>query len=95
MSKRSAYIEKMGAQLREWNGQLDVLKARYDKKKADVKIDYYDLLDKAKKRSSVAQKQLRDIGDASEDTWEGMKDGFEKSWKELKSTMEKVNSRFK
>ena len=40
MGKKEAYIEKLEAQLREWSSKIDELKARADKAKADVKLEY-------------------------------------------------------
>ena len=39
--KRKAYEEKGDAQLKEWNAQIALLKAKAENAKADAKIDYY------------------------------------------------------
>ena len=56
--KRKAYEEKFDAQLKEWNAQIALLKARADKGKAEVKIEYYKTIEALRRH---------DIGFASRD----------------------------
>ena len=39
--KRKAYEENLDAQLKEWNAQIALLKAKAENAKAGAKIDYY------------------------------------------------------
>ncbi len=95
MSKRSAYIEKMGAQLRLWDAQINELSAKADKKKADVKIGYYDLVNQLNKKRDSAQKKLKELQNAGEDGWENLRNGVDSSWKDLKDSVDKAVSKFK
>ena len=39
--KRKAYEEKLDTQLKEWDAEVALLKAKADSAKSDAKIDYY------------------------------------------------------
>ena len=45
MDKRKAYIEKLEAQLEEWDAKIDLLKAKSKKAKAEAKIEYYNKIE--------------------------------------------------
>jgi hypothetical protein len=46
--KRKAYEEKLDAQLKDWNAQIALLKARADMAKAEVKTAFHDAASKFK-----------------------------------------------
>jgi len=39
--KRKAFEEKLEAQMKEWNAQIDLLKTKVDTTKAEAKVKYY------------------------------------------------------
>jgi chromosome segregation ATPase len=94
MSMKDAYIEKLQAQLDEWNAEVDKLKARVDSASADAKIDYYEQIDKLRKEQLEAQKKLIELQGASETAWEDVKAGVESAWDSLESAIKKAASRF-
>lgn len=56
--KRKAYEEKCDAQLQEWNAQIDLLKARADKAKAEAKIEYYKTIEDMPTRKNIQKERL-------------------------------------
>jgi len=43
--KRKAYEEKLDPQLKEWDAEIALLKAKAENAKADAKIDYYKTIE--------------------------------------------------
>lgn len=93
--KRKAYEEKLDAQLAEWNAQIALYKARADKAKADVKIDYYKTIDTLQRKQDEARTKLQELKAAGDGAWEDLKTGAEKAWSEVKAAFHDATSRFK
>lgn len=94
MSNKEAYKQKVRAQLDEWKAEADKLRAKIKKNQADKKIDSQKYLDELKEKQKRVRAKLEQLEDASEDAWEDLKDGLEKTSAELKQTFTKVRSKF-
>jgi chromosome segregation ATPase len=95
MASRQAYVQKLNAQLKEWDAKLDQLSAKAQKATADARINYENELESLRARRAVANRKLEELGQRGESAWEDMKDGVEKVWDEMGKAMEKVAARFK
>ena len=95
MEKRKAYEEKLDAQLKEWKAQIALLKARADKGKAEVKIEYYKTIEALQHKQDEAGKKLHQLKTAGDEAWEGLKTGAEKAWDEIKAAFHDAASKFK
>ncbi|MDF1722824.1 MAG: hypothetical protein P1U65_19285 [Minwuia sp.] len=95
MSMKDAYVQKLQAQLDEWNGEIDKLKARADGAEADAKIAYYQHIDKLRAEQLEAREKLSELQQASDTAWEDLKAGIENAWDDLESAMKRAASRFK
>ena len=93
--KRKAYEEKFDAQLKEWGAQIALLKAKADKAKADVKIEYYKTLETLQGKQDVARTKLKELRSSGDDAWEDVKTGAENVWTEIKAVFQNAASRFK
>ena len=93
--KRKAYEEKLDAQMKEWNAQIDLLKAKADKAKAEAKIEYYKTIEAVQRKQNDAAAKLRELKTAGDDAWEDIKTGAEKAWAEVKTAYHDASSRFK
>ncbi len=93
--KRKAYEEKLDAQFEEWNAQIALLKTKADKAKADMKIKYYKNIEVLERKQEVAGTRLRELKNAGDEAWEGLKTGAEKVWDEVKTSYHKTASKFK
>ena len=94
MGLKEAYIEKLDAQLRQWNAQIDLLKAKADKAEAGAKIELHKQLNTVRAQQEAAQAKLKELRAVSEDAWETLKDGAERAWRELKVAVESAASKF-
>jgi predicted ATP-binding protein involved in virulence len=94
-NRRKAYEEKIDAQLKEWNAQIDLLKAKADKAKAEAKIDYYKTIDALQHKQEEARTKLKELKTAGDEAWEDVKKGAEKAWAEIRIAYKDATSRFK
>jgi len=92
---RKAYEEKYDAQLKEWNAEIALLKAKADKAKAEAKIEYYRTIETLQGKQDAAGKKLRELKAAGDDAWEDIKTGAENAWGELKTALHSAASKFK
>ena len=93
--KRKAFEEKFAAQLKEWSAEIALLKAKADKARAEVKIEYYKTLETLQGKQDVARTKLKELRSAGDDAWEDVKAGAENVWTEIKAVFQNAASRFK
>ena len=93
--KRKAFEEKFDAQLKEWSAEIALLKAKAEKAKAEVKIEYYKTLETLHGKQDVARTKLKELRSAGDDAWEDVKAGAENVWTEIKAVFQNAASRFK
>ncbi|MBU3948565.1 MAG: coiled coil domain-containing protein [Proteobacteria bacterium] len=93
--KRKAYEEKFDAQLDEWNAQIDLLKAKAGKSKAEAKIEYYKTIEALQLKQDEAATKLHDLKTSGDEAWENLKTGAEKAWDEVKAAFHSAASKFK
>ena len=93
--KRKAYEEKLDAQLEEWNAQISLFKARADKAKAEVKIEYYKTIEALQRRQEGAETKLHELKTAGDEAWEDLKTGAEKAWDDVKTAFHEAAAKFK
>lgn len=92
---RKAYEEKLDAQMKEWNAQIELLRAKADKAKAEVKIEYYKTIEALQRKQNDAKAKLQELKTAGDEAWEDLKTGAEKAWAEVKTAYHDASSRFK
>jgi hypothetical protein len=93
--KRKAYEEKLDAQLKEWNAQIALLKARADKTNAEAKIEYYKTIEGLQHKEDEGRAKLHELSTAGDEEWEDLKTGAEKAWDEIKAAFHSVGLKFK
>ena len=89
------YLNKLSDQIKQWEAEIDKLKAKADKTKADVKIEYNKKIDEIRHKKEVVEKKFKVLHESSDEAWDEIKDGLEKSWKEFKNSLDSVISKFK
>jgi hypothetical protein len=93
--KRKAYEEKLDAQLKEWNAQIALLKAKAENSKAGAKVDYYKTIEALEQKQDKAKTKLQELQTAGDEAWEAVKTGAEKTWAEVKTAYHDAASKFK
>ncbi|MEJ2032335.1 MAG: coiled coil domain-containing protein [Deltaproteobacteria bacterium] len=93
--KRKAFEEKLDAQLKEWNAQIALLKAKANTAKAEAKVEYYAKIEALQHKRDSAKAKLQELKDAGDEAWEDLKAGAEKAWAEVKAAFHDAASKFK
>ena len=93
--KRKAYEEKLDAQLKEWNVQIALLKAKAENAKADAKMDYYKTIEALEHKQDEAKTKLQELKTAGNETWENQKTGVEKVWDAFQTAFHGAAENFK
>lgn len=87
MDKRTEYVEKLSAQMVEWDNEIDRLKDKAKSAPLDSESDYSRAIaDLTSKRDEAAQK-LQGISAASDGEWEELKAGTDQVWGEVRTML--------
>ncbi len=92
--KRKEYEEKFEAQLKEWSAQIALLNAKADKAKAEVKVEYYKIIENLQGKQDTARTKLQELKTAGDDAWDDLKTGAENVWTDVKNAFNSAISRF-
>lgn len=95
MSTKEAYKQKIEAELELAKAKLAELKAQANSSAADARIKYAEQLDELEQKIDATKAKLRELDEASEDTWERLKEGVESSWHALSSAVRHAADKFK
>ena len=87
MDKRTEYVEKLSAQMVEWDNQIDLLKDRAESAAPEAKSDYSSAITALQLKRDEAAAKLQGISAASDDEWEDLKAGTESVWDEVRTIL--------
>jgi len=90
MEKKAIYVEKLQAQIKEWNAKLNLLQAKADNASTDVKIKYMKQVEKVKQQKEHIEEQLGELLEAGEDVWEDVKRKLDDAQEELQGFIHKI-----
>jgi predicted RNase H-like nuclease (RuvC/YqgF family) len=92
--KRDAYVQKLKAQLDEWNADINKLEAKADQAEVRAKIEYHKRIADLRARRKEVEDNIGELQQAGEGAWEDLKQGLENSWEILKASFTKAKSEF-
>lgn len=95
MIKKEEYIEKLAAQLKEWNTKIDLLKDKAAKGTAEIKIVINKDLEALNNKMKDAQSKLQEIKGKSGDAWKVFAEGTNKAWNDLREAVHQATEKFK
>jgi hypothetical protein len=87
MDKRTEYVEKLSAQMVEWDVQIERLKEKIEFAAAEVKFTYANTIAALQLKRDEAALQLQGISTASDDEWEELKTGAEQTWEAISNAL--------
>ena len=95
-SVKEKYVEKQKAEIDKWNHDIEDLNARITDAEADneAKLEHKANIDALRQKRDEARGKLTEIEDADDDRWEGLKDGLENIWTNIKYGFERVKAKF-
>lgn len=92
---KKEFIEKMEAQLKVWDAELQKLSAKAEKARIEAKAEIREQIRNLEAKRSEARTKLDELRGKSEVAWLDLKDGVEKAWKELKTGIDKAIEKFR
>ncbi len=95
MSEKESYQKKLDAKLKEWNAEIDKLKAKAEAAEADAEIEYQKSIDAIQEKKAEAEQKASELRNAGDSAWEDLKTGIESASKELSDALTEAKSRFK
>ena len=87
MDKRTEYVEKLSAQMVEWDNQIDWLKDKAESATPESKADYSQTIAALQHKRDEAALKLQGISTAGDDEWEELKTGTEQVWGEVRTIL--------
>ena len=85
-----AYQEKVRAQIKEMRAKMTMLEAEAEKSSADMRVKYQERLDDLKSRFKDIEMRLDRFSDSSEEAWDEIRSGIDKSMSELRNAFDKA-----
>jgi len=85
MDKRTEYVEKLSAQMVEWDMQIDLLKDKAERATPEVKFEYSKEIATLQLKRDEAAIKLQGLSAASDNEWEDLKTGAEQIWDEVRT----------
>ena len=89
---KKAYQEKLEAQLKEWQADIDKLKAQAKGKSADAKIAYQEKAKQMEQKMAYSREKLNVLKETADDKWEDVKKELEKETNEIKAQLKDIFS---
>ena len=80
MDKRTEYVEKLSAQMVEWEAQIDRLKIKATSSTSEARHEYSRTIEELQHKRDEAALELQGISSAGDDEWEDLKTGTEQIW---------------
>ena len=87
--------ERLEEQLKEWGVDLEKLKSRANKARADAKAEIDREITSLRARLNEAQKKLAELKTAGDAASVEMRKGVENAWVELRKAFESATAKFK
>ena len=94
MSNRDAYVEKLRAQLDEWNAEVKKWEAKAKGAQADMRIEYEKQLEVFRRQRDQAIEQMHQVQSAAGDAWLELVRGADEAWAKTREAFAKAHSHF-
>ena len=95
MDKRELYIEKLKAQLDEWNAEVAKWEAKTRGAQADMRIEYEKQLEAFRRQRDQGLEQMRKVQAETGDAWIDLVRGADDAWAKMREAFEKAHSHFR
>ena len=98
-AQKDEFVEQMKKQYDElnyrWSRERDKFEAGFQHASADAQKEYEAKREEYRKLRGELKEKIVDLDVASDNAWEDLKDGAEKSWNSLSLAFDKAASHFK
>lgn len=87
MDKRSEYVERLSAQMTEWDVQIEMLKDKAKSSRSEMQNEYSSAISALQLKRDEAAGKLQGISSAGESDWEELKSGTDRIWDEVSTIL--------
>jgi hypothetical protein len=95
MDKRKEYVDKLSAQMLEWDAQIDRLKFQAKGNTPEERLEYSDAIAALQHKRDEAAEKLQGISAAGDDEWEDLKAGTEQIWGDFTTMLRNAITKIK
>lgn len=86
MGLKEAYLDRVEAQIKEWDADFEKMKAKAQIASAEARIEYYNKLEGLKARSEQFKTEFKSFKECSSEAFDELKLGLDKAYDEMSST---------
>jgi hypothetical protein len=87
MDKRAEYVEKLSAQMVEWDNQIDRLRDQAKSTATGSGTDHSTAIEALQRKRDEAALKLQGISAAGDHEWEEVKEGTDRVWGEVSTLL--------
>jgi len=95
MSSREDYVEKMKAQLDQWNAEIGKWEAKARETQAEAKTDLDKRIEMVRQQREQAMYQMKLLQGAAGEAWLEMMRGTDEAWARMREAFDKASSHFR
>ncbi|MBN2644099.1 MAG: hypothetical protein JXR59_01345 [Desulfuromonadaceae bacterium] len=88
--KRTKFVEKLSAQMVEWDVQIDNLREKVENTTGEAKAEYAKTISALQLKRDQAAEKLQGIAMTTTDEWEDIKEAAEQIWDEIKDLLRRA-----
>ena len=94
MTSRDEYVEKLKAQLDEWNAGIAKWETKAAEAQAGARAEYDRQLESLRQHRDQAMYQMKLVQNAAGDAWVDLMRGADEAWTRMRGAFEKAGSHF-
>lgn len=94
MNEKDLYQQKLKAQLNEWQADIDKLKAKMAGASVGAKMELSQHINMLEGKIDEGNSKLVELDQATDDSWETLKDGFEEAWESISAAFKEAYKKF-
>ena len=87
MDKKTVYVEKLSAQMVEWDNEIQRLKDKAESAGAESRLEYSQTVAALQLKRDEAARKLQGVSTASDHAWEELKEGTDQVWDEVRTNL--------
>ena len=95
MNSRDEYVQKMKAQLDQWNADIVKWEGKAQGIQAEARVEYDKRLEALRQQREQAMYQMKLLQAAAGEAWVDMMRGTDEAWARMREAVDKAGSHFR
>jgi uncharacterized protein (DUF885 family) len=95
MAEKEKYIDKLAAQLKEWEAKINQLEEKAKKGTIEAKVAISKEVEVLRKMMNNAKKNLQELSGKTKEAWKVFVPGVDKAWNDLKEAVHQAHEKYK